>query len=183
MDEQTFRSLLDADGILRDDARTGLDERLCFRVFSQERWPKVRSQKWSQFAERFCDAKLGITHDKHYGARIVTRDACRIVIAADDVRGTRLVVGREATEADGAAAEVAELRVKYTGLSTLARRCKTLWVVECDGAGEGADRAALVIAAVLAGTELGPILYPEDSELVGFKTASSRFRREAAPYR
>jgi hypothetical protein len=180
MDEQTFRSQLDDDGILRGDARLGLDESLAFRVFSQEPWPKVRSQKWSQFAERFCDAKLGITHDKRYGQRVVTRDACRVVIATDHVRGTRLVLGREATEADAVAAEAAELRVKYTGLSGLARRCKTMWLVECEGKDDG---VALLIAAVLAGTELGPILYPEAAELVGFKTASERFRRETAPYR
>jgi hypothetical protein len=180
MDEQAFRQLLDDDGILKSDARLAVDEKLAFRVFSQEPWPKVRSQKWSQFAERFCDAKLGITHDKHYGQRVVTRDACRIVVATDHVRGTRLVLGRDATEADAVQAEAAELRVKYTGLSGLAQRCKTMWVVESESKD---DRIALLIAAVLAGTGLGPILYPEAAELVGFKTASERFRRETAPYR
>jgi hypothetical protein len=180
MDEQTFRALLDDDGILRSEARVTIDEALAFRVFSQEPWPKVRSQKWSQFAERFCEAKLGITHDKHYGQRVVNRDACRVVVATDHLRGTRLVLGRDATEPDAVQAEAAELRVKYTGLSGLARRCKTIWVVECEGKDDG---VALLIAAVLAGTELGPILYPEAAELVGFKTASERFRRESAPYR
>ena len=85
-DERWFRELCDADGVLREGAELGLDEDACFRVFSQDSAPKIRSAKWSAFAARFTDTRLGITTDKRYGVRDIVRDAARVVLARDTLR-------------------------------------------------------------------------------------------------
>jgi hypothetical protein len=188
-DEQWFRDLLDTDGVLREEANLGLEEDASFRVFSQEAAPRVRSARWGEFAARFTDTRLGITTDKHYGAREVFRDAARVVLAHDMLRETRLVLVRPVTDADLRAADQGELLARTYGLATLARRCKTIVVVETQaatvGGDQSVDRAALLLSAILAGTELGPIVYPGASDIVGFKTAWMRFQKlaESAPYR
>jgi hypothetical protein len=181
-DEQWFRGLLDADGILELGAALELREDGCFRVFSQDAAPHVRSAKWAAFALRFCEARLGITADKRYGAREVQRDAARVVLSREGLRETLLVLARAATAEDVSDAETAESRAGTYGLAALARRCPTVFVVEPSDAGV---HGALLLSAILAGTELGPIVYPEARDLVGFKSAWARFQEgvTAAPYR
>jgi hypothetical protein len=183
-DEQWFRQLLDADGVLRDGASLGLEERACFRVFSQDSAPRIRSVRWADFAKRFCDTRIGITTDKRYGVRDIVMDAARVVIARDALRETLLVLARSATDQDVSDAEAGERAAGTYGLAALAKRCKTVFVVENQG-GATSQQAALLLSAILAGTELGPIVYPNASDLVGFKTAWSRFQATAndAPYR
>ena len=175
-DEQWFRGLLDADGVVREGEDIGLAEEACFRVFSQDATPKIRSAKWADFARRFCDTEIGITTDKRYGLRVVERDAARVVIAREGLRQTRVVLARSTTARDQVDAERAELSAKTNGLAGLARRCKTIFVVETEGEN---DSAALLLSAILAGTELGPVVYPGARDIVGFKTGWSRF--QAAP--
>ncbi len=190
-DEQWFRDLLDADGVLLPEANLGLDDTASFRVFSQDSATRIRSAKWGEFAKRFCDTRLGITTDKRYGVRDIVRDAARVVLAREGLSATLLVAVRAATDSDVAAAEAGERAAGTYGLAALAKRCKTLFVVEAHGgaapslAGE-VDRAALLLSAILAGTELGPIVYPGAADVVGFKSAWTRFSATApgdAPYR
>jgi hypothetical protein len=89
---------------------------------------------------------------------------------------TRLCVGRPKDAADQAAAEEAETRNGFTGMSQLAFRCETVWLVEATGE---ADKVALQIAAVLASVVLGPILAPAGGELFGVKTARAKLERLA----
>ncbi len=190
-DEQWFRDLLDPDGVLLPEANLGLDDAASFRVFSQDSGTKIRSAKWGEFARRFTDTRLGITTDKRYGARDIVRDAARVVLAREGMNTTLLVLVRPATDSDVAAAEAGERAAGTYGLAALAKRCKTIFVVEAHGGGVtapggGPDRAALLLSAILAGTELGPIVYPGAADLVGFKTAWTRFSATApgdAPYR
>ena len=190
-DEQWFRDLLDADGVLLPETNLGLDEGACFRVFSQDSAPRIRSSRWSDFAKRFCDTRLGITTDKRYGARDIVRDAARVVLATDTavagggVHATLLVAVRTATDSDVAAAEAGERAAGTYGLAALAKRCKTIFIVEATTPERGTDRAALLLSAILAGTELGPVVYPGATDLVGFKSAWTRFSQAAgdAPYR
>lgn len=188
-DELWFRELLDADGVLLPDAKLGLDVESSFRVFSQDSAPKIRSSMWGTFAKRFCDTRLGITTDKHYGVRDIARDAARVVLAREGLRATLLVLVRHASDADVVAAEAAERAAGTYGLALLAKRCKSLFIIETHGGATatdgGSDRAALLLSAILAGTELGPVVYPGATDLVGFKTAWSRFQATGAvaPYR
>jgi hypothetical protein len=69
-----------------------------------------------------------------------------------------------------ALAEAAEA-AQGGGLGLLARRCPVVWIVE--RAAER-DSAALLLAAILAGILLGPILDARVPELLGVKTARAR---------
>jgi len=184
-DEQWFRSLLDEDGVLSDAADLGMNERQCFRVFSQDAAPKIRSGKWAEFAQRFTDTRLGITTDKRYGMRDIVRDAARVVLSRDTLRATRLVMVRAATDADVSHAEAGERASGTYGMAALAKRCKTVFVVVTQAADDSRDDAALLLCAILAGTELGPIVAPDASDIIGFKTAWTRFSesKKDAPYR
>ncbi len=101
------------------------------------------------------------------------------------VVGARVVVGEAARacfgslreDADLEAAQAAEARGGYTGMSLLASRCPSVWLVELAPVGAADDDGALLVAAILASVVLGPILSPDGAELFGVKTARAKLGR------
>lgn len=82
---------------------------------------------------------------------------------------TLTLARRVATEDDWRAAELAEQRGRATGMGTLARRCKVVWEVTAD---EGPS--TLLLCAILAANELGPVMPPDGSTLYGVRGARER---------
>ena len=99
---------------------------------------------------------------------------CAVVSAPTGEKGTRRCAGRPVREEDLRAAEQADLRAGYTGLSELAKRCKYVWRVVRE---EIDDRPALLFAAILGSVVLGPILSADEDELFGIKTARLKLAR------
>lgn len=182
--EEQFRGLLDARGVLRPNALEAPDRSVAFAVFAQRRDAMLDIGSIRNQAARFFATKLGLTVDKHYGAHVPDTDAARIVIATDDgsATGTRLCFGRPADAGDRAAAETAERAQGTSGMSLLAQRCGTLWLVTREAED---DRVSLTIAAILASTLLGPILTPKGDEIFGVRTARMKLEslERRPPYR
>jgi hypothetical protein len=93
------------------------------------------------------------------------------VTAGGGIEGERLVTTRAPTAADFALADEGEARAGGGGLALLARRCKTVFVVERR---EDDDVPSLTLATVLASAHLGPIVDPRGPDLFGVKTARAR---------
>ena len=180
--EESFRALLDADGMLRSDAPLApppLHD--AYLVFAQRSDARLETEAWTRNAAQFFDARLGLTVDKRHDPSrpAPSRDAARVVIApaSGDPPGTRLCFARPRTDADLAAAEVAEASagpLAVAGMVTLARRCGVVWLVVTEGDVPDRDRVALRIAGVVASVVLGPILAPSGGAIFGVKTARAR---------
>ncbi|HEX4338223.1 MAG TPA: hypothetical protein VH062_20100 [Polyangiaceae bacterium] len=82
---------------------------------------------------------------------------------------------RPTTPADVALAVEAEQRGSAAGMSALAARCPSVWVVEPDAG--AAAWAIWECCALLALTALGPILPPDHSTLLGVRSARARATR------
>ncbi|HEY8086401.1 MAG TPA: hypothetical protein VIF09_01105 [Polyangiaceae bacterium] len=93
------------------------------------------------------------------------------VTADGGTEGARLVTTRAPTAADFALADEGEVRAGGGGLALLARRCKTVFVVERQ---EEDDVPSLTLATVLASAHLGPIVDPRGPDLFGVKTARGK---------
>lgn len=180
--EEAFRALLDEHGILRHGSLAPPERSAAFTVFAQRTDAAIDIAALTTQAHRFFGAKLGLTVDKRYGITSPESDAARFVLASDDgsTSGTRLCFGRRADADDYAAAELAERAQQTYGMSLLAQRCKTVWLVTCEIAD---DRVALTIAALLASAWLGPILAPSGGELFGVRTARMKLEGQPRPYR
>lgn len=90
-------------------------------------------------------------------------------------RGQFEVTARPRTDADLEQAREAEVRGKAGGMSLLAERCRTVWVLRPR---EGADEAALLaLAALSASVALGPVLPDDGSTLFGVRGANERLER------
>lgn len=89
--------------------------------------------------------------------------------------GEFLVTARAATSADQERARRAEALGRAAGMAGLAARCKTVLVIE--PLRETPDRVMLELCAVCAATVLGPILPPDDSTLLGVRSARERAAR------
>lgn len=88
--------------------------------------------------------------------------------------GSSLVTAtiRACVPADYEAAERAEKRGKAGGMSTLARRCPTLWEVDAESV-----RHALTLCGSLALVNLGPVLLSDESTLFGVRGARERLEK------
>ncbi|MFO0738986.1 MAG: hypothetical protein U0270_24030 [Labilithrix sp.] len=182
MNEEAFRELLDDRGILRDGAMRAPARTAAFTVFSQAPSPVLDVGALKRQATRFFAAKVGLTTDKRYDHRLPATDAARVVIATNDgsTSGTRLCFGRRSEDADLAAAEEAERQAGTSGMSLLAQRCPSLWMVVFESED---DRVALTIAALFASVMLGPIVGPKGDEIFGVRTARMKLEGRASPYR
>lgn len=135
-------------------------------VFSQSAEPSLDVAAWDAHARRFFDARL-------VSAGVGGPGELRVVVTPKQgPAGERTVVARLRTAHELALAEEAEVR-QGGGLGLLARRCPTVWSVACDGPD---DRVALLLAAVLAGVGLGPIVDPRGPEIFGVKTARAKLQ-------
>lgn len=179
-------SLLDARGLLRADAALpslALPE--AYAVFVQGAGARLDAGALERAATRFFSARFGLGQAKRYGDVPPREDVASLYWDADDgaSRGARLAVGRPATETDHDAALRVEARDGLRGLSDLARRCPTLWLVQVEADAPDGDRVALGLAAVLATVGLGPILDPAGA-IYGVRGARERLERgRPAPYR
>ena len=138
-----------------------------YLVFAQPDDAAMPLAALAQHARRFFDAELVLGNDD----RIT-------IVARGGEPATRRATTRPAEAADLAAAQAFELRVCYTGLADLAKRCPTVWLISCE---RGDDRVALLLAAIVASVVLGPILSPERDELFGVKTARLKLEKATRP--
>ena len=169
IDEATFREALDARGILREGALAFPTRDDAFTVFAQRRDARIAIDEWRRHASQFLATRIGLTVDKRYDDDAPRVDAARVVVAPrTGPSETRIVWGRPRIDDDVHAAEDVD---GGAGLALLAKRCAYVWLVECEGPG---DRAALRLAAIMAGVLLGPILAPGGSALFGPKTARAQ---------
>jgi hypothetical protein len=180
MDEEAFRELLDAHGLLRPDAAFTPREP-AYAVFAQRADAALDIAALKAHAARFFATKVGLTGEKDYRLGAPTIDVARFVVAREQdprASGTRLCFARPADDSDYAAAEAAERRQNTYGMSLLAQRCPTVWLVLREPAH---DKVALTLATILASVLLGPIL--ADHELFGVRTARAKLAENTGPYR
>jgi hypothetical protein len=150
-----------------------------FLVFAQQEAPYLDVSALAQQARRFFEASVEVAGGEQ--AELPYSIATRLAVVADaGGGGARRCFARAADVTDWAAAEQAESRAGYTGLSLLARRCASVWLVEAESTD---DPVALRIAAVLASLLLGPILAPGRAELFGVRTARIKLEGQGTPYR
>jgi hypothetical protein len=180
VNETEFRALLDESGILREGALRSPARGAAFTIFSQRPDAVLDIGTLKQQASRFFNAKLGLTVEKKYASYLPEADAARLVLSANEAAGTRLVYGRRADGSDLAAAEEAERQMDTSGMSLLAQRCPTVWLVTFESED---DRVALTIAAIFASVMLGPIISPKGDEIFGVRTARMKLEGRASPYR
>lgn len=181
--EERFRDLLDEHGILRPCSLAPPERSSSFLVFSQHPDARLDIGQLRQQATRFFATRIGLSVEKRYPDAPPATDAARVVVARDDglASGTRLCFGRPVEPGDLAMAEEAERRQNGTGMSLLAGRCPTAWLIETEGGDE--DRAALTLAAVFASVMLGPIVPPSGLEVFGVRTARLKLEQRPDPYR
>jgi hypothetical protein len=135
-----------------------------FLVFAQRDDARLDVDALSRHARRFFEADVALA-DAH------PVDAARLTVSSKaGIAGTRTVYGRAAVAGDYELANTLERTSKNAGgLGLLARRCHRVWLVPCeDGT---ADHVALLVAAILAAVDLGPIVAPERDAIFGVKTA------------
>jgi len=92
-------------------------------------------------------------------------------------QGTFRIQARRPTDADRAAAELAEERGRAGGMAQLAARCVALWSVTPEG--EVSGSAELQLSALLASVALGPVLPADESTLYGVRGAMERAEKAA----
>ncbi|HEY2367869.1 MAG TPA: hypothetical protein VGH87_15835 [Polyangiaceae bacterium] len=139
---------------------------MTWRVFAQDDAPRLRVREWQHNARQFFETDLEIRDPHGAVAKIAIGPSVREIRGRlrdeDDLR--------DALEIENA---------RGNGMYDLAeRRCGSVWVVEREGPD---DRAALVIAAVIASVCLGPIL--GDGALFGVRTAREKLDELVSPYR
>jgi hypothetical protein len=183
LDEERFRELLDARGLLRPGALRPPEHSTSLMVFSQRGDACLDMAQLKQHAVKFFATKIGLTVEKRYGGYAPDIDAARVAVASDDglAAGTRLCFGRASSGSDLAIVEEAERRMMGTGMALLAQRCPTVWLIETEGAEE--DRVALLLAAIFASVMLGPIVPPRGDEVYGVRTARTKLEALGKPYR
>jgi hypothetical protein len=176
LDEAALRDLLGADGLLDPAREVAFPSReSAFTVFSQRAGARLDVGEWGRHAERFFGARLGLTVDKRYAESAPERDVARVALATKErarepaMSGARVCWSRPRTDDDLDAARAAE--AAGAGLTDLAARCPQVWLIESEGDG---DRLALLLAGIVAGVLLGPIVTPRGAELFGPKTARLR---------
>ncbi len=141
-----------------------------YLVFAQQESADPDVDAWNAHATRFFKTRLGLAEEPRRDEGGVK---LRIVVAPDGrPPGIRSVHGRLRTARDLATAEAADARSGGGGLSLLARRCNAVWLVVRDGE---PDAMGLRLAAILAGSLLGPILDSRSLDLFGVKTARAKF--------
>ena len=104
-----------------------------------------------------------------------TNPVC-VLVTSQGVEASVTLSARPATPLDLERARAAEERGRAGGMSDLAARCPTVWVVTFEG--EPPPALGLEFCALLASVALGPILPEDGSTLLGVRSA--RTRAEAA---
>lgn len=136
-----------------------------YLVFSSVDPPRLDVAAWDGQAQRFFATRLELVGPAG------GREARVLISPANEPGGERVLSVRPRQDADLALAEEAERRAGGGGLSLLARRCQSVWVIARD---REDDRLALRLAMILASVALGPVLDDRGPELFGVKTARSK---------
>jgi hypothetical protein len=149
------------------------------RVFSQQADLVAALPKLLQHARRFFAAELEVLSasppDRPEPGQAVVQ--LELASARYPGRGRFRIESRAATADDRFAAEAAEARGKAGGMSLLAARCPTLWVLTPEG--EVLGTAELQLSALLASVALGPVLPEDESTLYGVRGAMERAEKAA----
>lgn len=177
-EDESFAALLDARGILRQDAV--LEPPVpAYVVFAQRNDAALDLALLRRNAERWFKTTVGVTVPKRYEHDFPLRDAARFVVAPSEIPGgVRLCVGRLTDERDLDRADAADRNAGRAGMFDLARRCGATWHIERLGED---DRTALLLAAVFSTTLLGPIC--DGERLFAVRTARAMLETPARPYR
>lgn len=165
-------ALFDADGRLRSDVNAPLPKLdHGYLVFGQESPFPFELGTLRAYASRFLDAKVGFSMEKKGPPR--TNDLASILVHHARFHATVTVLCRATTSDDRALAERAETLAGGGGLAALAARCPRIFEVH-GGANVDDDRASLLVACLLAGTSLGPVVTPDGTSLFGVKSGRAR---------
>ncbi len=166
-------SLLDAQGFLATGHDVPKPER-GFVVFGQASPPPFEVHTLRSYASRFLGAKVGLSAEKLGMAP--ARDLAFFLVLRESLKGTVPVEAREACDADRVLARSAE-GGRGGGLADLAARCPRVFVVH-----EDPDDPApgLLVACLLAGTSLGPIVALDGTAIFGVKTGRERLEKATA---
>ncbi|CAN5596425.1 hypothetical protein BH09MYX1_BH09MYX1_19450 [soil metagenome] len=176
VDDEAFAELLGEDGILRSDVELTPPDP-AFIVFAQRPDARLEPSTLRANAERFFGTTVGLTVPKRYNYAWPMLDAARIVVAPSAIAGgVRLCFGRPTDEHDLFRADEADLRAGRNGMYDLARRCKTTWHVARTS---DDDRTALLLAAVISTTFLGPIF--DGDRLFAVRTARVMLETAGSP--
>jgi hypothetical protein len=153
---------------------TNADLDTCFVVFSQVPAAGVDIAGWDAHAARFFRTRLSLVDVGDAPASTASTASAVRIAPEGKPASVRRVRGRQRDPRDLAAAEAAD--VGNSGLALLARRCGAVWLVEREAEDAPlAGDAALRLAAIVASVVLGPILDARVPELLGVKSARSRF--------
>jgi hypothetical protein len=145
-------------------------------VFAQRPGATAEIDAWNAHATRFFAARVGLAESPRGDSNALE---LKLVVAPErGSPGVVAVLGRRRQAGDLAAADAAEAHAGGGGLALLARRCETVWWVQSP---DETDATALLLAAILASTMLGPILEARTLDLFGVKTARAKLAALSAP--
>jgi len=150
-----------------------------YLVFSQRKTSRLDIGGWRSRARSFFGADIGLAVDKT-NPTPPDVDAALVMIHHGDASGTRVVLARPASDDDVALARSYEGDAHGAGMSLLAERCGRVWLIASEGRD---DRASLLIAAICASHELGPIVDRERREVYGVRTARTHLEALGGAYR
>ncbi len=141
-------------------------------VLGQESPPPFSLAALRSYAARFLDAKVGLSAEKR--GTPPEHDLAFVLVHHAGVTGTVAVEARRVTPGDIALVARAEAACPSGGLAALAARCTRVFVVH---AASPDDPAALLVACLLGGTSLGPIVDLTEPRIFGVKSGRERLAR------
>jgi hypothetical protein len=142
-----------------------------YLVFAQPSDWRIDIDAWNAHAMRFFGTRIGLDREMRHSP---DGRAVFVVAPEGEPPARRSTYARRSEADDYARADAADARMGHSGLSLLARRCQTIWVVVREGL---SDRFSLRLAGILASILLGPILDASTEELFGVKTARAKLAR------
>lgn len=149
------------------------------RVFSQRPDLVAALPQLLQHARRFFSAEVEVLSASPPQRAELAQAVVTLHFESGRYPGSGLfrLESRPSSDADRSAAERAETRGKAGGMSLLAARCSTLWVLTPEG--EITGSAELQLSALLASVALGPVLPADESTLYGVRGAMERAEKAA----
>lgn len=160
-------TLLDATGHLSASAALPAPVR-GYLVFGQAAPAPFEVGTLRGYASRFLAARVGLSAEKKGPPPL--HDLAFVLVHREPLKGTVPVEVRPAQDADRELAKSAEAG-RGGGLEGLAARCPWVFVVHEDPENPW---PALLVACLLAGTSLGPIVSLDGATIFGVKTGRER---------
>ncbi len=158
-------------------ARGNVVPRASFAIFAQQSDARIELPAWRRNARQFFGVDLALEPSKTYGEPPPLTDVAEVTLVRSGFPDARRGISLSPrTESDLEAADRAE---GGAGLTLLARRCQTVVRLEIDPELSD-DAAALVLAAIIASSVLGPIVSPDGRRIFGVRTARAEIDRRVA---